>query len=135
MQAIDEKIEKLNRAYEDAMRGYEISYAIELEDKVKKLKSQRDKLADKYYKERQTERDAIYEKALLRETSDDQVYEKTYGDYREDKKANVQERYDYLVNALKGKNSTAVAKFLKDYQSDLKHYLGLYYDRFVEEVS
>ena len=133
--AIEEKIDKLTRAYDDAMKNYEISYAIELENRLGKLKSQRDKLEDQYYKEKQTEREKAYTEYIVKESSADREYESKYGDYREEKKANMRERYDYLKEALKDKSSDEISKFLADHGAEVKHYLGLYYDQFVREVS
>ena len=133
--AIDKKIEKAQTAYESALKNYEISYAIKLEDKLNRLKEERDRAVEKYNEEHKSEKEKAYDRYLLNRSTQDQLYEKEYGDYLSEKKANYQERYDYLLGELKGKSKSAVTAFIKRNESALRNALGLYYDRFVEEVS
>lgn len=134
VQAIEAKINKLNAAYTDAMKNYEISYAIELEDKLDSLKKKRDQLVKTYEKEHQSDRKEAYDLYLAEEAKRNRDYEIANGDYLDEKKENYQERYDYLVGALAGEKASLVKQFVKDNEDKLKEYLGLYYDRFKEEV-
>ncbi|HCU56592.1 MAG TPA: hypothetical protein DIC18_04615 [Clostridiales bacterium] len=131
---LERKIQKYNAAYEDALRNYEITYAIELEDKVAKLKKQRDQMVESYNKSHQSERQAAFDQYKDEELSRNKKYEEETGDYSGGKKQNYQERYEYLLSALDGKNKGRIDRFLEKYKNELKEYLGLYYDSFLEEV-
>ena len=65
----------------------------------------------------------------------DLEYEEREGDYTGLKKENYLARYDYLLSALKDKKPDRIRRFLKETEDDLREYLGLYYERFVKEVS
>ena len=133
--AIDQKISRLNASYEDALKNYEISYALELEDKIGKLKTQRDKAVSAFEKTNASEKEQAYDAFLQEEEARNRAYEESMGDYTDSKRQNYQERYDYVVGALAGKDKTAVSRFIKENEKKLKEYLGLYYEKFVEEVS
>ena len=132
LETVERKIDRLNAAYDEAMKNYEITYAIELEDKLNKLKQKRDRLVEDYDKTHTNERRDAYNAYLAEEESRNKDRE---GDYTGAKRENYQERYNYLIGELEGKDKTRVANFIKENETALKAYLGLYYDAFVEEVS
>ena len=132
---IDQKISRLNASYEEALKNYEISYAIELEDKIAKLKTQRDRAVSAFEKTNASERKQAYDAFLEEDAARNREYEARTGDYTGAKQENYQERYDYVIDALAGKDKSAVSRFLKENEKALKNYLGLYYEKFVKEVS
>lgn len=135
IQTIDQKIAKWKSDYENALKNYEITYAIELEEKVDRLKEKRDRLVENYNNSHSRERAQAYNDYLAGEQERNAAYEEAEGDYTDLKKENYRERYDYLIDALTGKSKTRIARFLKQNGEELKEYLGLYYDDFVKEVS
>ena len=135
VEIIDRKIEQANAAYETALKNYEISYAIRMENKLNKLRDERDRAVQTYEREHTEDREKAYKSYLFRNESQNKQYENEHFDYTGDKKENYQARYDYLVGALAGRNKEAVAEFLSQNAGTLKEYLGLYYDRFIKEVS
>ena len=132
---VEGKIARLTASYESAMKNYELTYAIELEKEITRLKKKRDQLVTTYEKEHAGDRTAAYEEYLAGEERRNAEYESLQGDYTGTKKENFLERYDYLVGEIKGKDPTSVKRFLEKNESTLRTYLGLYYDRFVKEVS
>ena len=132
---LDRKIEQANTAYETALNNYEIDYAIRLENKLNRLKSERDRAAQAYQKEHSEDRKKAYDYYLFRNESENKEYENAHAEYKGDKKENYQARYDYLVGALSGYDKESIHLFLSENAEVLKDYLGLYYDRFIEEVS
>ena len=135
VQAIERKIQKADEAYNTALKNYEISYAIKLEDKLNRLKAERDRAVDKYEKEHQDDKQKAYDRYLINRSTQDKLYEDEYGDYLSEKKANYEERYNYLLSELQGKDKDEIASFIKRNEKTLRGSLGLYYDRFVEEGS
>ena len=135
VKAVEGKIERLTSAYETALKNYEITYAVQLEKDIAKLKSKRDRLADEYAKEHKDERSKLYGEYLARDKAQNEEYEAREGDYVGEKRENYLERYNYLVDQLAGKTAKSVANFIKSNESALKEYLGLYYDDFVKEVT
>ena len=132
---LDRKIEQANTAYETALNNYEISYAIKLENKLNRLKTERDRAEQAYEKEHSEQKQKAYDYYLVRNESENKEYEKAHADYKGDKKENYQARYDYLLNALSRYDKQSVGLFLDENADVLKQYLGLYYDRFIREVS
>ena len=132
---VDRKIERLTSSYEDALKNYEISYAIGLEKEIARLKSKRDRLADEYAKEHADDRQKAYDEYMTKERKANADFEEMQGDYTGLKKDNYTERYNYLVGELKGKSAKSVQNFINNYEYVLKEYLGLYYDAFVKEVT
>ena len=133
--AVDAKITHLTETYEQALKNYELSYAVQLEKDLARLKSKRDRLADEYEKEHASEKRQAYYAYLDEQNKKDLEYEEREGDYAGLKKENYQARYDYLLSALQGKNKPRIQRFLSEAEPELREYLGLYYDRFVKEVS
>lgn len=133
--AVDAKITRLNESYEQALKNYELSYAVQLEKDLARLKSKRDRLADEYEKQHASEKRQAYYAYLDEQNQKDLEYEEQEGDYTGLKKENYQARYDYLLSALQGKNKPRIRRFLSETEPELREYLGLYYDRFVKEVS
>lgn len=133
--ALDRKIEQANASYESALRNYEISYAIRLEDKLARLKKERDSAAKAYEQEHSQEKKRAYNYYLSRIDAENKVYENEHSEYMGEKRTNYRARYDYLADALSSHGKEAVARFLDENADSLKKYLGLYYDRFVREVS
>ena len=135
VQIIDRKMDRLNAEYKEALRSYEISYAIELEKKLADLTAKRDRLVDSYERTHDSKVKKAYNSYIKEEERAQNEYELSHGDYFGEKKENYLERYDYLVGELKGKKKSAVTSFLNENASELKSYLGVYYDAFVKEVS
>ena len=132
---LDRKIEQANAAYESALKNYEIDYAIRMENKLARLQNERDRAVQAYEREHSEEKEKAYNAYLFQTEAENQRYEKEHADYTGDKKANYQARYKYLVDTLSAYDKTAVADFLSQNEAILQKYLGLYYDRFVKEVS
>ena len=135
VEALDRKIEQTDASYRSALKNYEINYAIRLENRLNRLKSERDRAASDYDKEHAEDRAKAYDRYLFAEETANKQYEREHADYKGDKRQNYQARYDYLVGALTGYGKDAVSLFLSDNEEALRQYLGLYYDRFVREVS
>ena len=131
----DAKIARLTASYESAMKNYEITYAIELEKEIARQKKKRDQLITTYESEHAGDRSAAYDEYIREDERRNAEYESAQGDYTGAKKENYLERYDYLLGEIKGKDPTSVKRFLERNESTLKTFLGLYYDRFVKEVS
>ena len=132
---LDKKIEQADAAYQAAMKNYEISYALKLEDKLNRLKTERDRAVKAYDAEHEKDRQAAYDWYVMHDAAQNQAYERQHADYTGEKKENYQERYDYLMDALKDRDKGSVSRFLSDHAEELKNYLGLYYERFIGEVS
>ena len=135
LNAVNGKIERLTDSYNVALQNYEIAYALELEKELAKLKTKRDRMESEYIKEHADDKEKAYYAYLEEEKQNNRAYEESEGDYTGAKKENFEERYDYLLDALNGKNKKSVQKFVKENEDALRSYLGLYYDRFVKEVS
>ena len=133
--AIDSKIERLTASYEQALKNYELSYAVQLEKDLNRLKSKRNRMENEYQKEHAAEKRQAYNAYLEDEKQRALEYEEREGDYTGLKKENYLARYDYLLSALKDKKPDRIRRFLKETEDDLREYLGLYYERFVKEVS
>lgn len=133
--AVEEKIKLVTATYENALKNYEISYALELEKQLNTLIKKRDKMQSEYVKQHADDKEKAYYDYINDDKQRNRVYEESEGDYFGAKKENYQERYDYLIEALAGKNKGSIQNFIKQNESDLRAYLGLYYDRFVKEVS
>ena len=132
---VDSKLERLSRSHEDALRNYEITYAVQLEKEIASLKAKRDRLESEYAKEHSDDRDKAYDHYLINDRKENAEYEAREGDYTGAKKENYSERYDYLVGELKGKSKKSIQNFISSNEYTLREYLGLYYDKFVKEVS
>ena len=135
IEAVDGKLARLNASYAEALKNYELSYAVQLEKEIGRLQSKRDRLEKEYVKEHAGEKERAYDAYLAKERKENRSYEESEGDYTGAKRENFQKRYDYLVGALEGKTKSSVKIFIKQNETRLKEYLGLYYDRFVEEVT
>ncbi len=133
--AVEEKIKLVKATYENALKNYEISYALELEKQLNTLIKKRDRMQSDYVKQHADDREKAYYDYINDDKQRNRVYEESEGDYFGAKKENYQERYDYLMDALAGKNKNSVKNFINQNEADLRAYLGLYYDRFVKEVS
>lgn len=133
--AVNAKIDRLKSSYETALENYEIAYALQLEKEIARLQKKRDKLEDEYAKEHKSERSVKYKEYLAKDLEENQAYENRTGDYMGAKRENYKERYNYLVDQLKDKNASSVARFISRYENTLRDYLGLYYEDFVKEVT
>jgi len=131
--ALDDKIRRAKQSYDDAMRGYEISYAIELEKKMEKYRAQRDKLLSEYEKSVSEEEEKRIEEYLREDAAMNAAFEAENGDYAGEKLENYRERYEYVQSALEEMSPTERRGFLKAYDSILQDYLGLYYRKLREE--
>ena len=125
--ALNDKIRRTKETYDDAMRGYEISYAIELEKKMEKYRAQRDKLLTEYERSVSKDEEKRIGEYLKEEGALNAAYERANGDYAGEKRANYNERYEYLQGELDKMTATERKGFLKAYDSILQDYLGLYY--------
>ena len=132
---VKKKIDRLTSSYEEALKNYEVSYALQLEKDIARLKAKRDRLEDEYAKEHSSERQKAYDEYLVQDKKTNADFEAKQGDYTGEKRENYLLRYNYLVGELKGKTAKSIASFLKNHEYTLKEYLGLYYDDFVKEVS
>ena len=133
--AVNAKIDRLRSSYETALENYEIAYAVQLEKEIARLQKKRDNLQDEYAKEHKSERSVAYDEYLSKDREENLAYEDRTGDYTGAKRENYKERYNYLVDQLKDKNTKSVAKFISRYENTLRDYLGLYYEDFVKEVT
>ena len=135
IQAVDGKISRLNASYAEALKNYELTYAVQLEKELSRLQSKRDRLEKEYLKEHADDKQRAYDAYLTQEKRANRKYEESEGDYTGAKKDNYLKRYDYLAEQLEGKTKKSVKHFIKMNDAALREYLGLYYDRFVEEVT
>ena len=135
IQTVDRKIEALTASYNAALKNFEVSYAMDLQDKIDRLKGKRDKLQSDYEKTRASDKKQAYNAYIEQQEQTNREYEQKEGDYSGAKKQNYEERYTYLLEELQGKNKKSVQKFILENDALLRSYLGLYYDRFVKEVT
>ena len=135
IRVLDSKIEEADAAYATALKNYEIDYAIRVENKLNRLKSERTRAIKAYESEHAADKEKSYNYYLFRDAAENKAYEDEHGDYSGEKKENYQARYDYLTGALAGRSKASVSRFLSDNEAFLRKYLGLYYDRFIKEVS
>lgn len=135
IKAVDGKISRLNASYAEALKNYELTYAVQLEKELSRLQSKRDRLEREYMREHADDKQQAYDAYMAEERKANRTYEESEGDYAGAKKENYQKRYDYLAKQLEGKNQKSIKHFIKMNDAALREYLGLYYDRFVEEVT
>ena len=132
--ALNDKIRRARSSYEDAMRDYEISYAIELEKKVDKYTKERDRLIASYESSVDKE-SAKKEKEYLKEYEElNAAFEAENGDYAGDKKDNYRERYDYVLGEMANMTNKQKQNFVSIYGESLEGYLGLYYQNLLSSI-
>ncbi|MBP5405103.1 MAG: hypothetical protein J6Y74_04075 [Clostridia bacterium] len=134
LSAVESKIRRAERAYDEAMKEYEISYAIDLEKKIARYKSQRDKLLAAYASSAEkAEADRL--EAYLKEDAElNAAYEDVNGDYTGEKKTNYDRRYDYVIAEIADFTDEKKKDFLEENREELRAYLGLYYDKLARTI-
>jgi len=125
--ALDEKMRRAKQTYDDAMRGYDISYALELEKKMDKYRAERDKLIAAYEKSVNKEAEKRASEYLKENAALNAAYEAENGDYAGEKRENYRERYEYVRSAMQEMTDAEKKRFLAAYGSVLQSHLGLYY--------
>ena len=130
---LDERIESVRSAHKAALSGFEIDRALALEDKLQKLTEKRNKALASYEKTKDsalTKKQKEYIEELERENA---TYEAAFKDYTGDKKENYEERLRYAIDQTKRLSKSDREKFLTNNGDALRGYLGLYYNRFIQE--
>lgn len=134
VKSLNDKIELAERSYRDALSSYEINYAIELENRLNKLKTQRDKLQSKYEAATEKETEKRIAEYMAQNEKENAEFEEEFGDYSGDKRANYKERLAYAVSEVKKLGREEGARFARVNENALKEYLGLYYGDFIRAI-
>ncbi|MBQ9369598.1 MAG: hypothetical protein IJU10_00820, partial [Clostridia bacterium] len=123
--ALNDKLRRAKQSYDEAMRGYDISYAIDLDKKMEKYRAERDKLVAAYEKSRNKEVAKRVKEYLLENQAMNAAYEAENGDYVGEKRVNYRERYEYVLGEMRNMSDREKKIFLETYGDVLKDRLGL----------
>ncbi len=147
---IDSKIAKLEIDKESAIIDLDVKYAIELDDEINRLKSERDKTVSEYekynntirekqekYEEERQEKiaDFLHDKAVEKANKEKEqlALEKKYG-YTGEKLVNYSKRYDAAYEYYSSLSPDIALSALKA-SPNMRYYLGNFYDDLVNVLS
>lgn len=146
---IDASISKLERDKDNALEELDLKYAVELDQKINDLKSERDKTVEKYekynneirkkndeYEANRQKKISDYlnqkEKDKLEKDKQQRDYESKYG-YSGEKLKNYTERYKVAYDFYSSLSPEIAADALKA-SPNMKYYLGEYYDKLLSSL-
>lgn len=146
---LNKEMDALSAEREKAMEELDLKYASELKDKIAELKEDRDAIVAKYTKynnnvdekelKYQKQRQKDIEKYLkdqetnrLKEEEKQREYEKEHG-YSGEKLKNYSERYNLAFDFYMSLDKDIALEALQA-SPNMKHYLGNYYDKLVDEL-
>lgn len=146
---INDSIAKLERDKDSALSELDLKYAVELEEKINRLKDERDKTVEKYekYNNEIRQKNEAYEENRQKKISDylkksekdkfekekqQREYESQYG-YSGDKLKNYSERYQVAYDFYSSLSPDIAADALKA-SPNMKYYLGEYYNKLLSSL-
>ena len=149
MKVTSDELAALRREQDAAFEALDLKYAAELEERIAKLKEERDKTAEKYAKYNNAVEEAEREYALQREEDiadflasrekerlereeETRRREEMYG-YQGAKQENYAQRYDLAYEFYSSLSPDIAADALAASPS-MKYYLGNYYDKLMEAL-
>ena len=140
---INQKINLLEADKDAALGELDLKYASELTNKIADLKAERDEVVRKYEKynsdirEKQakyeTQRQKDIDAYIKEKEKEEAAYEKKYG-YTGAKLAEYQKRYDMAYDFYMALSPDIAVNALKN-ASNMKYYLGNFYDRLLDELN